>query len=120
MIDRRSFFRTISGSFAGLCLGVKVFASPDKLWPGQVWWDKDCCWTNGWQEAKKIGILLSADEETFWDGERVLLWKVAEFDWCSDDYMGAHIRKFTEGEVRKMYLIGNISQIKDFRTKEEK
>lgn len=112
-MGRRSFFKIAIVAIVGF-FGTKVGASQSiKLRPGQLWWDKDCCWTSGWKEAQKICLLLSADTEVF-QNERISFWSVAEFYWCTDSYMGAPIRKFTEEEVRKMYYVGDVKQIKGF------
>lgn len=88
----------------------------EKLHPGQVWWDKDCCWTSGWKEAEVIWVLLSAETERCWDGEQICWWSAAQFYWSGDGWFGAPVKKLIEPEIRKMYYIGGLEKIKNFAT----
>lgn len=83
----------------------------DGILPGQIWWDKDRKWTGGSDYLNMIHVVLGGDRESM---NEPMVWKLAEFMWCRDGYCGAPIREFHSDEVKKMYLVGNLSDIKKF------
>ena len=77
---------------------------------GSLWYDKDHKWCDGSDTIDLVHLVLSADKETIW-GQVFYLYKTAVFLWSSPGYCGAHMRKFTEDELRLMYEVGNIDLI---------
>jgi len=83
----------------------------DGIAPGQIWWDKDRKWCDGSDYLNIVFVVLSGDRES---SGHPIVWKMANFMWCSTGYCGADIREFQSKEVLLMQLVGNISDIKSF------
>ena len=80
-----------------------------KIKPGDLFWDKNRDWCDGAKDLDVCYLVLSADQEG-----ALYLYRCAFFMWACGSYSGAHDRFFTEDEVLKMELVGNISDIKSF------
>ncbi len=86
-------------------------SQPWNLDPGQVWHDKDHKWDDGAVNLVGFYILLSKDLDYANPKDRTRYWETAIFFRCSDSFMGARIRKFTEEEIRVMYYVDNLDAI---------
>ncbi len=81
---------------------------------GQLWWDKNHEWCDGSDDLDVCYLILSADMQEL-EGKNVMVYKCAFFMWASGSYCGAHIREYTEEEIKLMEYAGNISDIKSFK-----
>lgn len=80
---------------------------------GQVYWDKDNVWTHGAIDLKCIHIVLSYDYNKNLGKDA---YQTCSYVWIdsSNHYGIPRLHELTEEELLKMYLVGDIKQVKAF------
>lgn len=131
-MKRRSF---MTGLLTTLLFPLRLLKGskpkqPERLRPGQLWFDCKGRWSGGW--SKTVYLLLGSNSPAYWtyywherkaemdrfDDETIRkngpIWAVYCCKWMVNGYGGIMEEKLFENDIRQLEYVGNISDIKSF------